>query len=146
MKTILIILTCLILTNCATQKLCNQKFPPKTETITELIEKIKIDTLLIPNDTLFMDFDAPCNDFEIMAENNALRAEIKAVKGKVITKVVQKRDTVFLPSKEVVRTEIVTKIETVKECPKVTKFFSWIGAGLILLIVLYFVAKFKKLI
>lgn len=147
MKTLIcLILSSLILSSCATQKRCTKKFPPVTETNTEYIETIKIDTITLPGDSLIIETKVPCDDFDIITENTSLRSEISVLNGKLVSRVTLKRDTVYLPSKTVFKKEYIKQIVTVKECPKWKTKLAWIGIGLIVLIILYIIAKIKKFV
>ena len=149
MKTIL--LTIFVLTisaSCVTQKKCRLKFPPvPIETKIEYIEKIRIDTFTLPPDTLKIVTEVPCEDFDIEVENEGLKARITVLDRKLKAELTKKADTVYLPGKEIIKTEYIKEqLPAEKYVPSWIKFLAWTGAIVILLIILYFVLKFKKII
>ena len=141
-----ILVLTLFVNSCTTYKRCLSKFPPVTETNTEYIETIKVDTITLPGDSLIIETEVPCDDFDVITENSALRSEISVLNGKLVSKVTLKLDTVYMPSKTIFKTKYVKEVVTVKECPKFTRSMAWIGAGLILIIILYVIAKIKRII
>lgn len=146
---ICLVLTCLILSNCATQKRCYRKFPQVASHDSVYIEKLKEVPIYVPGDTVNVEVPADCPDQELVTiENEKLKYELVIEKGKVKTKTVFKSDTimVFVPEAHE-RIVIEKKPVEVKYVPKFTSLMSKIGIVLTFGLVLLFglkIAKFLK--
>lgn len=147
MKTkICLILTCLILTNCATQKLCNQKFPQVARIDSIYIETLKEVEIPLPGDTIEIEIPIDCPDQEVgTVEIGRLKSEISILNKKLTSKTTLKPDTVkiYVPEIHEKMKEVFIP-EKIKYVPKFTKIMSKIGIASILLLAVLFGLKMRN--
>lgn len=122
-KIIVLILFLTCLSSCITQKRCNAKYPPEVARDSVRIETIKEIPVYLPGDSIKVNVPVRCPDQNIaIIETDRLKQEIKILNGKLISNTHIKKDTIFVPVKEIemkVNTVIVTK--PVKFIPKIYK-------------------------
>ena len=145
MKIQILILTLflVVLSSCVTQKRCNIKYPPSTLRDSIRIESIKEIPIYLPGDSIKVNIPVNCPDQNVATiETDRLKQEIKILNGRLVSNTHIKKDTVFVPVKEVetrVNTVIVTK--PVEFIPKNIKKLAWTGAISLFLIVAFLVWK-----
>jgi hypothetical protein len=147
MKTkICLILTCLILSSCGTQKRFYWKFPQVASHDSVYIEKLKEVPIYVPGDTVNVEVPADCPDQELVTiENEKLKYELVIEKGKVKTKYVIKPDTVKVYVPEIHEKIKEVKVpEKIKYVPKFTKIMSKIGIASILLLAVLLGLKMRN--
>jgi hypothetical protein len=147
MKTkICLILTCLILSSCATQKRCYRKFPQVASHDSVYIEKLKEVPIYVPGDTVNVEVPADCPDQELVTiENEKLKYELVIEKGKVKTKYVIKPDTVKVYVPEIHEKIVIEKKPVeIRYIPPFIKTLAWIGGSSILLLAVLFGLKMRN--
>ena len=140
-------LTIIVLSSCVTQKKCLQKFPPSASTDSVYIEKVKEVPVYLPGDTVNVEIPVSCPDQDLIkVENSKLKQEILIIKGKLISKLTVKPDTVKVPVIQTIEKIKEVKVpEPVKYVPKIAKAFAWIGGLCIALLIAYISRKFLPL-
>lgn len=146
---ICLLLSSLLLSNCATEKRCAKKFPQVAGYDSVYVEKIKEVPVYLPSDTINIEIPAECEDQELVVmENEQLRYELSIEKGKIKTKYVIKPDTVKILVPEIHEKIVIEKKPVeIKYVPKFTSLMSKIGIVLTFGLVLLFglkIAKFLK--
>lgn len=140
-----LLLTSLLLSNCATENRCAKKFPQVAGYDSVYVEKIKEVPIYVPGDTINIEIPAECDDQELFVmENEQLRYELSIEKGKIKTKYFIKPDTVKILVPEIHEKIVIEKKPVeVKYVPKFTKIMSRIGITFTLLIVVYIAFKMR---
>lgn len=134
-----------LLSGCVTQRKCNLKFPPSVQRDSIYVETVKEIPVLIPGDTINLEIPINCPDQDIVfVENFKLRQQIRILNGKLVSNTLIKPDTVFVHTKETItKTKEVKVLQPVKFIPKFFKFCTWGFVFIILLIIGYFVIKYR---
>lgn len=145
MKYILILIV--LFSGCVTQKRCSERFPCISGKDSIYIQKLDTVRIEIPGDSLVIETKAPCDDFELKVENSKLLASLKSVNGILYAKLNEKPDTVFrFTTNTVTVTKEVTKPVEVRFIPKWVKILAYIGAGALILGILFVFLKIKKIV
>jgi hypothetical protein len=133
----------IVLSSCATQRKCNAKYPPSTSRDSIRIETIKEIPVYLPGDSIKINVPINCPDQNIgIIETDRLKQEIRILNGRLVSNTHIKKDTVFVPVKQietVVNTVIVTK--PVEFIPKPVKKLAWFGGISIFLIIAFLIWK-----
>ncbi|MDD3437624.1 MAG: hypothetical protein PHC64_10775 [Candidatus Gastranaerophilales bacterium] len=146
---ICLLLSSLLLSNCATENRCAKKFPQVAGYDSVYVEKIKEVPIYVPGDTINIEIPAECDDQELFVmENEQLRYELSIEKGKIKTKYIIKPDTIKILVPEIHEKIVIEKKPVeIKYVPKFTSLMSKLGIILALGLVLLFglkIAKFLK--
>jgi len=139
----------LLLSGCATQKKCNEKFPVTASKDSIYIETVKEVPYYLPGDSVIIEvpvYDCADQDL-ILTENGKLKQIISILNGKLTSNTQIKPDTVIIPIKEISTVVKEVKVPTpVKYTPKWIKIFACIGGVLAGLGLVIGVLKLKKLV
>lgn len=98
----------------------------------------------MPAETLIIETEVPCEDFELKVENSKLLASLKVVNGILWAKMQEKPDTFikYVPKIEE-RIKEVTKPVEVRYVPKFVKILAGIGIASIIIIIAYLALKMR---
>jgi len=140
---ILLILT--IFSSCATYKVCTKRFPclpaGRDSVYIETLDTVKI---TIPGDSMLIEVEVPCDDFELKTQNSKLLNDLKVVNGRLQQLIRIKPDTIYsFKTNTVTKTVYVPKKEIEYRVPKFYKVTAWFSGIVILILGLYFYLRRK---
>lgn len=145
MKKIIVLLALISLfaASCVTQRKCASKFPLQSSHDSIYIETIKKVPVYIKGDSIFVNVPVNCPDQELIKYENAkLKQEISIIKGKLISTVIIKPDTVFVPVTEIKTVVKEVRVpEPVKYKPLIYRIAFWLWIGVIIATAGYFALK-----
>lgn len=149
MNKIILLLTILIFSGCATSRRCALKFPcPVASKDSVYIEKIKKIPIQMPGDTVNIEVPINCPDQDILSsENSKLKQQLSIVKGKIQVRTIIKPDTILVPvTNYITKTKEVRVTAPVKFIPKFWKIVGWTGIIFVILLVIMIILRIKGLL
>ena len=140
-----LILLLILTTSCVTQKKCQERFPPISGIDSVYIERLVRDSIIIAGDSLIIEAEVPCDNFELKQENGKLLNELKVVNGILKHRISIKPDTIIkYKTNTVEKIKEVTKPVEVRYTSKFRLITSWIGIIASIVLIVYIGFKIKK--